>query len=102
MKKLRPDTRTVRYLTEDGWYADIVERRTGRVSHDWLGIADVVAVHPDRGVLAVQATSASHVADRVRKCEDSDALPVLRKCNISVQVWGWYPDRDDPRIVEIL
>ena len=99
--KLRPDTRTVRYLTERGWSADIVERRTGRISRDWLGIADVVAVHPEHGVLAVQATSASNVASRVKKVTAADALAVLRRCGVAVQVWGWYPDRDTPRVEDL-
>ena len=100
-KRLRPDTRTVRRLREEGWLCDLTERRTGLISHDWLGVADVVAVHPDRGVLAVQATSRGNVSARVKKLEAAEeVLAVLRRCGIGIQVWGW-DDKPDPRVVDL-
>ena len=102
MKKLlKPNTRTIRRLRAEGWLCDLTERRTGPVTHDWLGAADVVAVHPDHGVLAVQATSRTNVSARVRKLEAAEeVLQVLRQCGVAIQVWGW-DEKPDPRVVDL-
>lgn len=79
--------RTLAHLRELGYLVDVVERRVGPITKDLFGIADVVAVGPD--ILAVQTTTGSNVAARVRKITDSPALPVLRKAGIRVLVHGW-------------
>ncbi|MCB1715527.1 MAG: hypothetical protein KDK05_10375 [Candidatus Competibacteraceae bacterium] len=99
-----PVTRTLEYLQARGWAAGRVDRQAGKVSFDYLGVADVLGIGPAGALLAVQCTSASNVSARVRKLEGEDLLDsmsALRRANIAVQVWGWYPDRDTPRIVDL-
>ena len=99
-----PVTRTLEYLRDRGWAAGRVDRQAGRVSFDYLGVADVLGIGPEGALLAVQCTSASNVSARVKKLESDDLLEsmaALRRGNIAVQVWGWYPDRDTPRVVDL-
>jgi hypothetical protein len=52
------------------------------------GFADILAIR--RGeVLAVQTTTSSNMAARVRKIADSPLLPKVREANVRVIVHGW-------------
>jgi len=55
---------------------------------DLFGIIDVVAVS-EAEIVAVQCTSGDHVASRITKMVESDALPILLKAGIKVFVHGW-------------
>jgi hypothetical protein len=58
---------------------------------DLFGVADVLAIHPrDRQVLLVQATTAGHVPDRLRRVLGRPETPQLLRAGIAVEVWGWY------------
>lgn len=100
-----PVTRTLEYLESRGWRATRVDRKISpRCDRDFFGIADVLGLHPDGAILAVQCTDHSSVSKRVKKLESDDLaenMAALRNCNIAVQIWGWYPDRDVPRIVDL-
>lgn len=65
--------------------------------HDLFGIIDILAVS-DNEILMVQTTSKSNMRSRVIKIEDSDALPVLRKAEISIHVHGWYKENGRWRV----
>ena len=111
MARLTPTTRTIRWLEAQGWLADIVERQTGRVKHDLFGMFDVLAIRPcnwqassnicDAEVLVVQVTDHTSVSKRVRKIEEHENIGLVRKLNWRIQVHGWYPDRDEPRVVDV-
>lgn len=77
-------------LRKDGWLAAVVEKWNphARVRQDLFGIIDVVAVK-DSLTLGVQCTSYGNVSSRVRKIEESDALPALRDAGWSLVVHGW-------------
>ena len=88
---MTPTTRSLRYLHDEGWTADVVERRVaGNVVHDLFGFADIVAV---RGAetLALQVTSDSggNVAARCRKVAESAHIGAVREAGWRVEVWGW-------------
>lgn len=73
------------------------------MTRDLFGFADVLAVHPVHGTLAVQATSRSHARDRAQKVVDcADAL----QCSLSgweIEVWGWdYLPSGYPRLRRLL
>ena len=87
-----PSSRTLDKLRADGWRVAVVERWNShaRVRHDLFGFVDVLAIRGDE-TLAVQATSASNVAARVRKitADCGDALADVRKAGWRVLVHGW-------------
>lgn len=84
-----PTQRSLEYLRERYPLVGIVERYNSfsHTRHDLFGIADLVAVGDD--IVAVQTTSGSNLASRVRKVTESDALPILRKAGIRVVCHGW-------------
>jgi hypothetical protein len=54
-----------------------------------FGFADVLAVREGAPVLAVQATSASNHAARVRKARDLPALWTWLAAGCAFEVWSW-------------
>ena len=87
-----PTARTLARLRELGYRADVVERRLPGcfITRDLFGIADLFAVHPgERTVLLVQATTAAHVTDRLRRVRGQPDLPALLAAGVRVEVWGW-------------
>jgi hypothetical protein len=88
---LSPAALSLRWLREErGFTADIVERRlTGRVTKDFLGCLDIVAVHRVQGTLGVQTTTASNLQARCRKLELVPAVRDLLLCGWEVHVHGW-------------
>ena len=88
------------HLREEGYHVEVVEqnKRAGiKVwKSDLWGWADLLCLR--RGeVLAVQVTSHSNVAARVRKISDSPLLPVVREAGIRIVVHGW----NGPKLREV-
>jgi hypothetical protein len=69
-----PTQRTLKYLRDAGFTAGVVEKwipQTRRRA-DFLGVFDIVAIHPEHAAaLAVQCTSGSNHASRLRKVLES-------------------------------
>lgn len=109
--KFAPTKRALATLRTLGYKADIAERRTGPITRDLFGIVDIVAVHPTARfgrpalnlptVLLVQVTSRAHVSDRVAKILAHPVTRALLDSQVAIQVWGFSPDRPDPRVVNI-
>jgi hypothetical protein len=57
------------------------------VRQDLFGILDVLAVGAD--IVGVQTTSGSNAASRVKKLQQSEALPLLKAAGVRVVVYGW-------------
>lgn len=86
-----PTQLTLKHLRKNGYQLVQVTERWNpfaRVRQDLFGIIDVLAVS-ETEVVGVQATSATNVSARIRKIEDSDATPVLRKAGVRLLVHGW-------------
>jgi hypothetical protein len=85
-----PNTLTLRELERRGYTAALVESRIagGRISRDLFGCIDVVGVGAE-GTVAVQATSLSNIASRIRKVEESPALAAMRAAGWTILVHGW-------------
>ena len=53
---------------------------------------DILAIDLEGNTVAVQVTSKANVNARIKKIEESDALPHLRRANWTLLVEGWYRD----------
>jgi len=78
------------------WHAFARQRRDLFGAFDLLGIGDA-------GTLAVQTTSASNVAARVKKLADLEAVSAARKAGWRLEIHGWAKRKDGwhCRIVDI-
>lgn len=86
-----PTERTLAWLRKNGFTAGVVERRNPkmlRVTHDYLGIIDLIAVGEGH-TIGVQATSAANVGSRVNKVIESDNCAAWIKGNNRLLVVGW-------------
>lgn len=92
MAGISPTKLTLRHLRDvEGWpLVEVVERWNphARIRQDLFGFVDVLAVGP-AGVLAVQTTSATNVAARVRKIGEHDNVATVREAGIAIRVHGW-------------
>jgi hypothetical protein len=90
---MSPTARTLAFLRRAGYLAAVVEHWIpgANVRKDLFGVADVLAVHPrDRLFLLVQATTADHVAHRLRKTRARPELALWLKAGGRFEVWGWF------------
>jgi hypothetical protein len=91
---MTPTTLTLRALRDEGYLADVAERRIPRthITHDLFGCCDIVALRKRRPrTLGVQATDSTHFANRLTKVLASESLPVMFDARWVVEVWGWRP-----------
>jgi hypothetical protein len=89
---MTPTARSLRFLREQGWVADVVERRMPgcAITKDFLGFADILAVRPgELGVQAVQTTTRAHQAHRYAKVQASGYLSLWLAAGNRAVVHGW-------------
>jgi len=89
---MSPAARTLQALRQAGYTADVVERWLPQASkrRDYLGCIDLIACRPGEPILAIQATTASHVAARITKARSLPGLHVwLATGHALFEVWGW-------------
>jgi hypothetical protein len=109
-KRLKPETKTLRYMINgQGMVAAIASRRVRKLSFDLFGFIDVVGFRPRLAAghelqgagasafLLVQATSSSNQAARKKKILDNEVLRgrafALVSSGHRVEVWGWISGR---------
>ena len=85
------------HLAKEGYLAGVVEKRLPRcmITKDLFGFIDIIAVKRDE-VLAVQATSAAHVADRIRKIAQHENVGAVRESGMRIVVHGWRKTKAGP------
>ena len=88
---MTPSQRTIKHLKDQGYMVANVEHYNAftRRKHDLWGCIDILAIG-NRETLAVQVTTKSHMANRIRKIEESEALPEMLRSNWRVIVHGWW------------
>lgn len=93
MSSTSPTARTLGALRADGWTVAVVEKWNphARIRQDLYGFIDVLALRGDE-TLAVQVTSADHVAERVRKIGDAEHVAAVREAGWRIEVHGWRYD----------
>ena len=86
---LSPTQRSLAYLREQGYRVAIVEHWNphARIRQDLWGWCDLLAIRKNE-VLAVQVT-ASGVAARIKKIQESDTIGRVREAGIRVEIHGW-------------
>lgn len=94
-KRLQTDALTLAWCRERNWLADLAERRTGRVSRDYLGFADVVALDELARPIAIQHTSHANLSSRRRKVLGSTEAQEWAYRGGTVLLLGW---RDEDRV----
>jgi hypothetical protein len=86
-----PTARSLDLLRRQGWTAGVVERHIQQihVTIDLFGFIDLLALR-DTSCLAVQATSRSNLAARVKKSAAAEHLPKwLAIPGHRFECWGW-------------
>jgi len=85
-----PTQRTLAELRKRGYTAAVVEKWNphARIRQDLFGVIDVLAIG-DNETLAVQATSGSNVAARIKKIADHASTPLIRKAGWRFVIHGW-------------
>ena len=92
MAKTNPAARSLKYLRENGYTAQVVERFNyfAHVRQDLFGFIDIVAIKEgENGVLGIQSTSTGHKSDRKKKAETFDALKTWLNAGNRFIVHGW-------------
>ena len=87
-----PTQRALAICKSRGWTAGIVERRNPKllhVTHDFLGVFDLIACHPSLGLLAVQVTSGANHAARETKIELEPRALVWLQSGGRAEVWSF-------------
>lgn len=87
---MTPTQRSIAHLKKEGYRVAVVERWNphARIRQDLFGVVDLLAIRENE-TLAVQTTSGSNVAARIRKISESEALPDIRAAGWSFHVHGW-------------
>jgi len=90
MAKVTPTQRSLAHLRKTYPLVAVVERWNPHVGirQDLWTFVDILAVGNGETV-AVQTTSGNHVAERIKKITDADALPHLREAGWRILVHGW-------------
>ena len=107
---MSPTQLALRQLRRDGWpLVQVVEHWNphARIRQDLFGVIDVLAIGP-AGTLAIQATSTSHVANRVTKIREHESTPTIIAAGWGLRVWAfkkvanrWVLHRDVDMIAEM-
>ena len=87
---ISPTQRTLAHLRNEGYTAAVVEHWNphARIRQDLFGIIDILALRGSE-TIAIQCTTAPHMAERVQKIADSEHIAAIREAGWTVQVWGW-------------
>jgi hypothetical protein len=93
---MTPSQRTIRQLKDQGYTVANVETYNffTKRRHDLFGVIDILAIGNGE-TLAVQVTTKSNMSARIRKIEDSEALPEMLRSGWRVIVHGWFKNKSN-------
>jgi hypothetical protein len=88
---MTPSQRTVLHLRKLGYQTANVEsyNHFTKRKKDLFGVIDILAIGNGE-TLAVQVTSKSNMSSRIKKIEESEALPEMLRSSWRVIVHGWW------------
>ena len=78
-------------LESEGWTVGVVEQRIPHcfITRDFLGMADLIAVSPTRGIMAVQVTGGGNGPARVAKIKAEPRHAIWLAAAGRIQVHDW-------------
>lgn len=87
---MTPTQRSLAEMRKRGYRCAVVERWNphARIRQDLFGVVDLLAIGNGE-TIAVQTTSGSNVASRVKKIADSESAPDMRASGWRIIVHGW-------------
>jgi carbonic anhydrase len=90
-----PTERSLAHLRKAGYLVAVVEKWNPhvRIRQDMFGFVDLIAICPNE-TLAVQTTSGSNVAARVKKIAESEHVAAVRAAGWRIHVHGWAKRAD--------
>jgi hypothetical protein len=96
-----PTQRSLEHLRELGYHCEIVEKWNSftKQRKDLWGWCDILAIRENE-VLAVQVT-ASAVADRIKKIQESTTVALVRKAGIRIEVHGWRKNSKGRYVIRV-
>lgn len=96
-----PTQRSLEYLRDLGYHCEVVEKWNSftKQRKDLWGWCDILAIRENE-VLAVQVT-ASAVADRIKKIQESTTVALVRKAGIRIEVHGWRKNSKGRYVIRV-
>jgi radical SAM superfamily enzyme YgiQ (UPF0313 family) len=93
---MTPSQRSVKHLKDCGYVVATVEHYNyfTKRRHDLFGCIDLLAIGNGE-TLAVQVTSRSNMSSRIKKIEESEALPEMLRSGWRVIVHGWAKNKSN-------
>ena len=78
-------------LREEGYVTAITEHYNtwAKIRQDLFGIFDILAVHPEKGILGLQVTSVSNMSSRAKKILAAEVYGPWKATGARIEVWGW-------------
>ena len=103
MAKSSPTQRSLAYVRDQGYRAEVVEKWNphARVRQDLFTVIDIVALGNGE-TLGVQTTTKANMNARVKKIVDCEAYPDLIRAGWKIIVHGWYRDKNKKWCVKTL
>ena len=82
---------SVKKLEADGWTVGVVEQRIPHcfITRDLFGFADLVAISPSRGIMAVQVTGGGKGPSRITKIHNEPRAAIWLGSGGRIQVHDW-------------
>lgn len=88
---MSPTSRTLKFLRDDGWVADVVEKWIPyvKIRKDLFGCIDILAIKDGERILGVQATSTGNLNARIQKSQAEPKLALWLKVGGRFACIGW-------------
>ena len=82
---------STKLLEADGWTVGTVEQRIPHtfITRDFLGFADLIAVSPSRGIMAVQVTGGGNGPSRITKTRNEPRHAIWLASGGRIQIHDW-------------
>lgn len=88
---MTPTARTLKRARELGFTAGVVERFNSftKTRHDLFGCIDIIAIHPQVGIVGIQACAGASHAARADKMKAEPRLSEWLAAGGKAEVWSW-------------
>lgn len=92
MAKTSPTQRSLKHLRELGYHAAVVERwnQFAHIRQDLFNWVDIIAVHPQKGIIGVQTTTKDNQNARMVKARGNAALVAWLASGGFLHCHGWH------------